>query len=577
MTSPAGASFLDFFILEAGEYVEQIDALLLRATPAGPDAESLQRASRALRGSATMAKLQAFAELASAVESVGRALRAGSLGWDQALKGALTAAVDDLKLLVRAARSWSATEDQWAAKRIAELSRYAQPAAPATAPASGASGAYFASEAATIAAALDGAAAAAAVNPGPSLEALRRIRALRGVAGVREVSALSEVAEAAEAALHPVELGKPITHDHLAMLRAAAELLRAIAAGIASGQQVTTATPSYRAYLSALDAMEARDRGGERVVPIADLFYTDAGPHIVEKAQHPPTTPGQRFRMEVVSLGEHLHRVIDEARRAVDDIQREHARGELGRALRAIRATASSFSQMAVAQTVEGHLERTGDLNAAALDSISQFAASISPPPQLPPPVAQHSVPFRMTHAREAVASLGADASRSAPTAPPMAPPAAAAPPAAPTQPAAPRPSGSHARVFAAVTVPGAGAAAPLPPAAPPPAPAPVRPAAPVAPVAAPSGRPPASDAASAMDSAIAAFDTLSSERFAEPVALGDDVVPVDALLYRGQAALARAIELRDAMRRAGGAPAPEALEELYDLLDLARVPEPAF
>jgi hypothetical protein len=47
--------------------------------------------------------------------------------------------------------------------------------------------------------------------------------------------------------------------------------------------------------------------------------------------------------------------------------------------------------------------------------------------------------------------------------------------------------------------------------------------------------------------------------------------------MYRGQAALERAIELRDALRRAGGSPAPEVLEEIYDLLDLARVPEPAF
>lgn len=79
------------------------------------------------------------------------------------------------------------------------------------------------------------------------------------------------------------------------------------------------------------------------------------------------------------------------------------------------------------------------------------------------------------------------------------------------------------------------------------------------------------------MDNAIAAFDSLSGEKFAEPVALPDDVVPVDALFYRGQAALERAIELRDALRRAGGPPAQEMLDELYDLLDLARVPEAAF
>lgn len=566
MTSPAGASFLDFFILEAGEYVEQIDGLLLRASPTGPDADALQKVSRALRGSATMAKIASFAELASAVESVGRALRQGTLGWDEALKGALTAAVDDLKLLVRAARSWTSTEDQWAARRIGELSRFVQPAAPiGGSNAAGASGAFFATEATNIGAGLD-AIVGRPEDIGQALEVLRRIRALRGVAGVREVPGLSEVAEASESAIHPVELGQPFVQDRISMLRAAAELLRAIASGISTGEAVTTSTPSYRAFLSALDAMEAHERGAERVIPIAELFYDDAGPHIVEKAPNPPTTPGQRFRMEVVSLGEHLHQVIDEARRATDDIQREHTRGEMGRALRAIRATASSFSQMAVAQTVEGHLERTGDLNASALDAISQFAASISPAPQLPPPVEQHSVPFRMTAAREAVASLGGQPARPAAPAAPVPPPA---PPAAP-----PRPSGSHARVFAAVTAPESAAAhAPAAPVAPAPRPAPAAP-----PVQRAPAPPPTADAmASAMDNAIAAFDSLSSERFAEPVALGDDVVPVDALLYRGQAALERAIELRDALRRAGGPPAPDVLEEIYDLLDLARVPEPAF
>ena len=78
--------------------------------------------------------------------------------------------------------------------------------------------------------------------------------------------------------------------------------------------------------------------------------------------------------------------------------------------------------------------------------------------------------------------------------------------------------------------------------------------------------------AASALDSHIAAFDALANERFAEPARLEDDVIPVDALLYKGRAALDRAVEIRDSIRRAGGTPAPEVLEELYDLVELARV-----
>src|SRR5256885_11347207 len=106
MTSPT-PTFLDFFVLEASEYVEQIDGHLAKAADIGPDSESLQKVARALRGSATMAKLSTFAELASGVEAVGRSLRSGNLSWDAGLRGALTAATDDLKLLLRAARAWT--------------------------------------------------------------------------------------------------------------------------------------------------------------------------------------------------------------------------------------------------------------------------------------------------------------------------------------------------------------------------------------------------------------------------------------------------------------------------------------
>ena len=561
MSSPPAASFLDFFVLEASEYVEQIDGLLLRAAAAGPDAEALQKLARALRGSATMARLSSFAELASTMEGVGRALRQGALGWDESLKGAMTAAVDDLKLLVRAARAWSATEDQWALKRIGELSQFVKPLAAGTTPASAASSVgYFAGECNNIAAGLE----LLATRPDDrtaAIAVLTRVRALRGVAGVKEVSALAEVAEAAEAALRPVEVGSGApSHEQVALLSASAELMRALATGLLKGERVTMSTPQYRGFLAALDAVEAQGRGADRVVPVATLFYDDAGPHIVEAAPNPPTTPGQRFRMEVVSLGEHLHRVIDEARVATDEIQREHAKGELGRALRAIRATAASFEQLAVAQTVEGYLERTGDLTAQALDAISSFAATISPPPVTPPPADPNSVPIRMTQVRSAVGSLGAPpAAAPTPTPAPIAPARPAAPPATP--PPAARPQ--YAQVFSAVHAPAPSQAAPQAPARTPEVQEPAQPR---------HGRPVPS-----LDAAIESFDTLSNERFAEPVALGDDVVPVDALLYRGRAALDRAIALRDSLRAAGGPPAPDVLEEIYDLLDLARVPEPSF
>jgi hypothetical protein len=53
----------------------------------------------------------------------------------------------------------------------------------------------------------------------------------------------------------------------------------------------------------------------------------------------------------------------------------------------------------------------------------------------------------------------------------------------------------------------------------------------------------------------------------------GGAVVSIDALLYRGRAALDRARVVRDEIRaaeKAGSAPRPETLSELLDLIDLA-------
>ena len=59
--------------------------------------------------------------------------------------------------------------------------------------------------------------------------------------------------------------------------------------------------------------------------------------------------------------------------------------------------------------------------------------------------------------------------------------------------------------------------------------------------------------------------------RFDGDVRAGEnEIVPIEALLYRGNAALERARVLRDELRRRGSAD-PESLHELYDLLDLAR------
>jgi hypothetical protein len=74
------------------------------------------------------------------------------------------------------------------------------------------------------------------------------------------------------------------------------------------------------------------------------------------------------------------------------------------------------------------------------------------------------------------------------------------------------------------------------------------------------------------IDASLSQLSSLEEIPLIEPVRQDEDaIVPVEALLYRGQAALERARALRDELR-SRGVTDPEALHELYDLLDLARV-----
>ena len=66
----------------------------------------------------------------------------------------------------------------------------------------------------------------------------------------------------------------------------------------------------------------------------------------------------------------------------------------------------------------------------------------------------------------------------------------------------------------------------------------------------------------------IAQLSAVSGGTRKTPVPLPPPV-PIESLLYRGRAALDRALEIR-AARQAGEFPAPEAVEELLDLIALA-------
>ncbi|HUQ46262.1 MAG TPA: Hpt domain-containing protein [Gemmatimonadaceae bacterium] len=572
MTAPTPVGFVDFFVLEASDYIEQIDAQLVAGGVGEPDAEALQRSARALRGSATMAKLPAFAEMASGLERVGRALRERGVAWDAGLRGAIVATVDDCKLLLRNVRAWSADDDARARARVDELIRYvpARAAIPAASPAMAGHDSYLATESANIGAGLE----LLATRPGDRDAAgnvLGRVRALRGIASVKDHATLADVLEAAEQAAHPLEVGEPVlSAERIAVLQAAATLLRGVAAAMRAGIAVDPAGPDIARFATALEAMQQRETGAERIVPIADLFFQDGGATVLEQAPNPPTSSAERFRLEVVSQGEHLRRLVSDVRAARDELARERVRRGLRQALTSLRQAAESFGEQDVADFVASHNEAVVRLDSRALESLEEVASLLAQPGG-----AANSLNERLSALQ---LKRGDTPPRSTQRPPQPAPHPAAAPastsaaprsptPAAPSRPhASTAPSGMMTPLSGAPII-SAPAESPRPVAA---RPTPAGSAS-VNPMRSPTPSAGAVALGDLLDRGLRTLGTLAQTPLSNPITLAEQPpVPIDVLLYRGRAAIERAREIRDAIQHGGGAADAEALGELYDLLDLA-------
>jgi hypothetical protein len=103
----APQALIEFFQKEATEYLDRLDQLLAIGDSATPDAPALLTNARALRGSATMTRLEGLPDLASTVERIATGLRDHELRWDQRLHVAVRGAVVELRALVERASAWN--------------------------------------------------------------------------------------------------------------------------------------------------------------------------------------------------------------------------------------------------------------------------------------------------------------------------------------------------------------------------------------------------------------------------------------------------------------------------------------
>jgi chemotaxis protein histidine kinase CheA len=361
---------------------------------------------------------------------------------------------------------------------------------------------------------------------------LRRVRALRGIASVKDHVALADVLEAAEVALRPLEMGAPtLSAERVELLRAAATVLRGVATAIRTGNTSDDQSADIAQFAAALDAMQEGETGSERVVPISELFYDDGGATVVDQSPTPPTTPAQRFRLESVSQGEHLRRLLSDARSANGELARERVRRGLRQALRSLDQTAESFGEHDVAEFIALHREAADRLDASALSSLDELATLLAQPGAAPAPIGE-----RLNALKTARASMQ--------TPPPTVSLKPAMTPVRASQAIAPPSMEPQERIRPAAQQ--------------------------VAEVAAASATP-AARKNDLLDAGIDKLTSLGGTPLSAPVAIAEQpTVPIDVLLYRGRAAILRCLEIRDEARLGGRAVEGDALNELFDLLDLA-------
>ena len=555
----------DFFALEAGEYLERLDGLVGSETP---NTEELVRLARALRGSALMANQHAIARAAAGLEALTRAVREGRRAWDPQTKQLALRGVDDLKIFVRKAASWTDGDTAKAEALAQELDQVAgRPSAQVrAAEALGLDAgvrAFVAREGAAIASALDRAAQTLKANPAaqdPLPLVLRTIQPLRGLAAVNDLPPLPDLLEGIERAVGELSqsgLEPPANTGEL--FKTAAQAIARAAREVAERGRPDPESPDFRQFAGLLvKFMESEPD----VVSIGSLYYNDSGPHIVSPGV-PAARPSTLGRLELVSHGEHLRQAADSLERAPSTTQRELRAHTLGTTFRALAnagggALADRVSLFALAA-------REAVASGVAVSSAAGFAALLRQAGDL---LARSSAGDEEAFAAELDGLTSAVRTLK---------PGAPAPAPAPVPPRAPAPAPPRAPV----------PVVPIETLAPAPAPAPARP---------PRVAEAVPETADLIGSwmlyermAGAGIGAASLQELLAPAAAASappvpaasrsagagDAAAVDVrtLLYRGDRALKRAQELRQAAKQVSGDALRALVDEVCDLVALALEP----
>ena len=558
---PKALGMTDFFALEAGEYLERLDAVLQPGEGTAPLADEFVRLARALRGSALMASQQPVARAAAGLEALARAIREGRRPWDAAVKQVAVRAVDDLKIFVRRVPAWTPNDTAKAETLAAQLEQLAgRPSAQVRAAEAlgldAGARAFVAREGAAIASALDRAGQTLRTNPlahDPLQNILKALQPLRGLAALNDLPPLPDLLEGIERAIGELERAGSAAAPPPGgpeMFQAAATAIARAAREVAERGRPDPESPEFQSFAGLLVRFLEADQDEGGVVPIGTLYFDDAGPHIVKRGTA-AARPAALGRVELVSHGEHLKQVADSLERAPSRTQRELRAHTLAGTFRALAGAGGGPLAEQVAAFAAG--ARDAVMSGAAVANAPAFAAELRRAGDIlsrssgADETALAAELEEVTHSVTALATGAAGVVPIESLAPaPPAPRAAAGDEPIPETPDIVGSWVTYTRLVAGGVGPASLAnflaAAGQVPAAPP---------------SADTSRPPAA--------------TAPSPRRA--VAAEPEVVDIRTLVYRGQRAQQRAQELREEARTASGERLRALVEEVCDLVALAIEP----
>ena len=425
----------DFFAMEAGEYLERLDALVSAVGP--PNGEDLQRLTRALRGAALMANQQPIAAAAGSFEHLARAVREGRHAWDEGTRQLAIRTVDDLKVFVRHAREWSDADTARARELAATLERAGGRAVTpprvsgAVSPDAG-TRAFVAREGAALASSLARVAESIGHNPvltEPVQGLLRQMQPLRGLATLTEYPPLPDLLDGIERAAALVARSAGTLEAPGALLGSAAKALTNATRDITTRGKADPDADEVRRFAAALRAALGFARPD---VPIEQL-YADGGAPIVESRTGPH---GPRLgEVELTALGEHLKQVGIGIASAATAAQRELRILALVEPLRALEDGVADYLQQQV------HAFARTCRDAIAGDVVTRSWEPLGHAIQEAGVTVAAGRPESLDRITAQLARLSGGAAAVGPAEPPRPAPAPVAPRPTPTPPAAARPA----------------------------------------------------------------------------------------------------------------------------------------